>query len=48
MINLVQSVSKKMKGFSLRETVDYYKNIIEKAWQHVRSAATPDVKGRKI
>ncbi len=47
MINLVQSVSKKMKGFSLRETVDYYKNIIEKAWQHVESAATPDVKVEK-
>jgi len=47
MINLVQSVSTKMKGFSLKETVDYYKSIIEKAWQHVESAETPDVKVEK-
>jgi hypothetical protein len=44
MIDLVQSVTKKMKGFSLKETEAYYKSISEKAWQQVEQAATPEVK----
>ena len=44
MIWLVRSVSKKMKGFSHKETVAYYRKIMEKAWQQVESADTPEVK----
>ena len=44
MINLVKSLAEKMKGFSRKETVDYYKSILEKAWQQVQSAQTPEVK----
>jgi len=47
MINLVDSVSKKMKGFSRKETVDYYKDIVEKAWNQVEAAETPEVKSQK-
>lgn len=43
MVALVKSVANKMKGFSKRETVTYYKNIIKQAWEQVRSADTPDV-----
>lgn len=43
-INLVQSVSNKMKGFSRKETIAYYKDINERAWKQVEAAQTPEVK----
>ena len=45
-VALVRSVSEKMKGFSRRETLDYYKNIMERAWVQVEQADTPEVKGQ--
>lgn len=45
-VRLVRSVSEKMKGFSRRETIAYYKNIMEAAWKQVEDAATPEVKGQ--
>ncbi len=45
-VSLVRSVSDKMKGFSLKETVDYYKSIMERAWGQVEAADTPEVKGQ--
>ncbi len=48
MINLVQTVSKKMKGFSRKESVTFYKDIMEKAWNQVESADTPEVKSEKF
>lgn len=45
-IDLVRSVSEKMRGFSRRETIAYYKNIMEKAWQQVEQADTPEVQGQ--
>ncbi len=48
MITLIRSVSKKMKGFSHKETVAYYKKITEKAWQQVEAADTPEVKSQKF
>ena len=47
-VKLVKSVSEKMKGFSRRETIDYYKSIMEKAWQQVEAADTPEVKSQKF
>jgi hypothetical protein len=44
MINLVKSLSAKMKGFSRNETVAYYKDIMERAWAQVEAAQTPEVK----
>jgi len=46
-IDLVQSVSAKMKGFSRKETVAYYRDIIERAWSQVEAAKTPEVKSQK-
>jgi hypothetical protein len=43
-VALVKSVQEKMKGFSRKETIDYYKSIIEKAWTQVEAAGTPEVK----
>ena len=46
-INLVESVGKKMKGFSRKETVAYYKNIMERAWKQIEAADTPEIKSAK-
>jgi hypothetical protein len=48
MVKLVQTVSEKMKGFSRRESLDYYKAIMEKAWQQIEAADTPEVKSQKL
>lgn len=48
MINLVKMVSEKMKGFSRKETVDFYKDIINKAWAMVDAADTPEVKSQRF
>ena len=47
-VALVKSVSEKMKGFSRKETQDYYKNIMEQAWKQVEDAQTPEIKGQAI
>jgi len=47
MVDLVKAVQLKMKGFSLRETRDYYKSVMEKAWQEVEQASTPEVKSER-
>jgi hypothetical protein len=47
MVDMVKAVQLKMKGFSLRETRDYYKAIMEKAWQEVEQASTPEVKSER-
>ena len=44
MIALVKSVSAKMKGFSRKESLAYYKDIMERAWKQVEDANTPEVK----
>lgn len=45
-VKLVRSVSEKMKGFSRRETTDYYRNIMQTAWKQVEDADTPEVKSQ--
>ncbi|MEI8131867.1 MAG: hypothetical protein WCG34_05500 [Leptolinea sp.] len=47
-ISLVKDVGEKMKGFSRKDTVAYYKDIMDRAWTQVESAATPDVKMEKF
>lgn len=48
MVKLVRSVSEKMRGFSRKESLDYYKSIMEKAWQQIEAADTPEVKSQKM
>jgi len=45
-IKLVKSVSQKMKGFSRKETVAYYRNIMERAWSQIAAADTPEVQSK--
>jgi hypothetical protein len=47
-VNLVKSVSAKIKGFSRKETITYYKDIINRAWAQVEAASTPEVKSQKF
>jgi hypothetical protein len=47
-VALVKSVAEKMKGFSRKETQEYYQGIMEKAWAQVEAADTPELKGQKI
>jgi hypothetical protein len=47
MVQLVKSVQKKMKGFSLKETRDYYRAIMQKAWEQIEQADTPEVKSER-
>ena len=44
MVDLVNSISKKMKGFSRKETIAYYEDIMRRAWKMVEEAETPEVK----
>ena len=48
MINLVKSTSKKMKGFSRKETIAYYKDIMLRAWKMVEEANTPELKSESF
>jgi hypothetical protein len=45
-IKLVNNVSDKMKGFSRKETIAYYQSIMERAWQQIEAAGTPEVKSQ--
>lgn len=47
MIDLVNSVSKKMKGFSHKESVAYYEDIMRRAWKMVEESDTPEVKSER-
>ncbi|MGD8719068.1 MAG: hypothetical protein PVH29_09645 [Candidatus Zixiibacteriota bacterium] len=44
LIEMIKAVQKKMKGFSHKETVEYYRKIVKTAWRLVEEAGTPDVK----
>jgi hypothetical protein len=48
MIDLIKSVGKKMEGFSRKESVRYYEDIIKRAWKQVEDADTPEVKSEKF
>lgn len=47
-IALVKSVQNKMRGFSRKETIAYYKEIVNRAWKQVEEAETPEVKSEKF
>ena len=42
-VSLIKSVSEKMKGFSRKESIEYYKRIMETAWEQVQKANTPEM-----
>jgi hypothetical protein len=48
MVALIRSVGEKMKGFSRKETIAYYRDIMERAWAQVEAAETPEVKSKSF
>ena len=40
---LRDTVEQKLRGYSRRDTVDYYRKITQKAWTQVEKAGTPDL-----
>jgi hypothetical protein len=46
MVNLIQTVGEKMKGFSRKETLAFYEDIMKRAWTQVETANTPEVKAQ--
>jgi len=47
-IELIKTVNGKMKGFSRRESVAYYKDIVRRAWQQVTAGETPEVRSERF
>jgi hypothetical protein len=47
-VAMLQALAEKMKGFSRKETIAYYQEIMRKAWAQVEAANTPEVKGEKF
>jgi hypothetical protein len=47
-IELIKSVNAKMKGFSRKETVAYYRSIVDRAWEQISAASSPEVKSRYL
>jgi hypothetical protein len=47
-VNLIKSLQEKMKGFSRKESIVYYKSITDKAWAQVTAAGTPEVKAQAV
>jgi len=48
MTGLVKAVNNKMKGFSRKETMAYYRDIVSRAWQQVEGAETPEVRSQRF
>ncbi len=46
LVDLIASLREKMRGFSRKETVEYYRSIVRRAWEQVEAAQTPEVKGQ--
>jgi len=46
-IHLIRILETKMRGFSRKETIRYYKDIMKRAWQQVENAETPEVKSQR-
>jgi len=43
LMNLRDTVDNKLKGYYREDTVNYYKNIVDKAWKQVEESQTPEM-----
>jgi len=46
LVTLIKELNTKLKGFSRKETVEYYKSIADRAWKQVTAADTPEIKSK--
>jgi hypothetical protein len=44
-LGLVDTVNQKLRGYSRKDTVNYYQSIVNQAWTQVTQAGTPELKG---
>jgi hypothetical protein len=44
-LDLRDNVDQKMRGYSRNDTVNYYKSVVNKAWDQVTQAGAPELKG---
>ncbi len=42
-MSLRDTVEEKMRGYQRKDTVDYYRSVVEKAWKQVEGAGAPDL-----
>jgi hypothetical protein len=42
-VSLRHTVEEKLRGYCRRDTIDYYRKIVVKAWQQVEQAGTPEL-----
>lgn len=47
-VDLVNSVNEKMRGYSRRDSVKYYRQLIEQCWDEARIAAGPEERSRLL
>ena len=47
-VDLIKSVEQKMKGFNAKDTKAYYKDIVQRAWNAVEGANTPEIKSAQF
>ncbi len=45
-VDLIAGLREKMRGFSRKETIEYYRSIVQRAWSQVEAAETPEVKSQ--
>lgn len=48
MVTFIKDVNTKLKGFSRKETVAYYRQIVSQAWEMVTAAGTPELKVKAL
>jgi hypothetical protein len=47
-LGLRDTVDQKMRGYSRNDTANYYQSVVNKAWDQVTQAGTPELKGDAI
>jgi hypothetical protein len=47
-IDFIKNTNAKLKGFSRKETVAYYRQIVSQAWEMVTAAGTPELKVKAL
>jgi len=47
-VDLIKEVNQKLKGFSRKESVTYYRDIVNRAWQQVQTSDTPEVRSKRF
>jgi hypothetical protein len=45
---MIEALEDKMQGFSYKETVEYYRSIVNTAWKLVSEAGTPEAKMQEL